>query len=319
VGRHHSARIEFAQEAARGPREFEEKGEGPGARWFFDPFVPRPRVSIPDVASEGGAHTVPWESVSTDQLAARPALLGARAGRSLARLRRPRSRLRHHRSGQAHLAHARFDRKTGAYEAHGIPAPVVAQYLRENRVVPEKNDLNSLLFLLTPGVESSKAGTLVSSLVAFKRLHDDNVPLEDAMPEFVARRRRAIAASACATSGRHARLFREAGVSACRRRSFEGRAPAGAWSMTPARPARLISCATNVDYRAARNALEGRVATRCSVRSNPPGIATIVPGAALRARRPMIGLSQDVRAQRQHLPRFESEIKGLIASRSFRA
>ena len=44
-----------------------------------------------------------------------------------------------------------FDRTTGAYDEHGIPAPVVAQYLRENRIVPEKNDLNSLLFLLTPG------------------------------------------------------------------------------------------------------------------------------------------------------------------------
>ena len=54
--------------------------------------------------------------------------------------------------------------------------------------MPEKNDLNSLLFLLTPGVESSKAGTLVSSLVAFKRLHDDNALLQDVIPEFVARR-----------------------------------------------------------------------------------------------------------------------------------
>ena len=86
-----------------------------------------------------------------------------------------------------------FDRATGGYEAHGIPAPVVAQYLRENRVVPEKNDLNSLLFLLTPGVEASKAGTLVSALVAFKRLHDDNALLEDVIPEFVAAGRRAIA------------------------------------------------------------------------------------------------------------------------------
>ena len=57
-----------------------------------------------------------------------------------------------------------FDPGTGAYADYGIPAPVVAQYLRENRVVPEKNDLNSLLFLLTPGIESSKAGTLLSSL-----------------------------------------------------------------------------------------------------------------------------------------------------------
>ena len=45
-----------------------------------------------------------------------------------------------------------------------------------------------MLFLLTPGVESSKAGTLVSSLVAFKRRHDENVLLDDAIPEFVMRR-----------------------------------------------------------------------------------------------------------------------------------
>ncbi len=77
-----------------------------------------------------------------------------------------------------------FDRTTGGYAEHGIPAPVVAQFLRENRIVPEKNDLNSLLFLLTPGVEASKAGTLISGLVAFKKFHDDNALLEDVIPEF---------------------------------------------------------------------------------------------------------------------------------------
>jgi ornithine decarboxylase len=53
----------------------------------------------------------------------------------------------------------------------------------QNRIVPEKNDLNSLLFLLTPGVESSKAGTLLSHLVTFKKLHDRNAPLEEVIPE----------------------------------------------------------------------------------------------------------------------------------------
>ena len=75
-----------------------------------------------------------------------------------------------------------FDRQTGRYSEYGLPAPVLAQYLRENRIVAEKNDLNSILFLLTPGVESSKAGTLLSALVFFKRLHDDNAMLEDVMP-----------------------------------------------------------------------------------------------------------------------------------------
>src|SRR4029077_13611576 len=81
-----------------------------------------------------------------------------------------------------------FDHATGAYTDHGIPAPIVVQYLRENRIVAEKNDLNSLLFLLTPGVEASKASTLISGLVAFKKLHDDNALLEEVIPEFYRRR-----------------------------------------------------------------------------------------------------------------------------------
>src|SRR4029077_8091520 len=83
-----------------------------------------------------------------------------------------------------------FDQATGDYTDHGIPAPVVAQYLRENRIVAEKNDLNSLLFLLTPGVEASKAGTLLSALVAFKKLHDENAKLDDVIGEVVPRRKR---------------------------------------------------------------------------------------------------------------------------------
>ena len=114
-----------------------------------------------------------------------------------------------------------FDRATGGYADHGIPAPIVAQYLRENRIVPEKNDLNSLLFLLTPGVESSKAGTLISGLVAFKRLHDDNAPLEEAIPEFLRRRPARYAGvrlrDLCADL--HA-FFREADASALQRRQF---------------------------------------------------------------------------------------------------
>ena len=94
-------------------------------------------------------------------------------------------RLRDDRPQQAHLAHSGLRSYPGHYTDHGVPAPVLAQYLRENRIVPEKNELNSILFLLTPGVESSKGATLLSALVFFKRLHDDNAKIEDAIPEFV--------------------------------------------------------------------------------------------------------------------------------------
>ena len=40
--------------------------------------------------------------------------------------------------------------KQGDYTDFGIPATILAHYLRENGIVPEKCDLNSILFLLTP-------------------------------------------------------------------------------------------------------------------------------------------------------------------------
>src|SRR6202051_4368462 len=71
------------------------------------------------------------------------------------------------------------------------------------------------LFLLTPGVEASKAGTLISGLIAFKKLHDDNAPLEDVCPEFFRRWRTRYAGvrlrDLCAALHR---FFRDAGVSA---------------------------------------------------------------------------------------------------------
>jgi ornithine decarboxylase/arginine decarboxylase len=289
-------------------REFEEKEKDPARRWFFDPFVPD-RVSIPDVAKEGGAHTVPWESVSTDQLARDPRFWALAPGEAWHGFSRLEAGFAITDPAKLTLLTPGFDRKTGAYEAHGVPAPVVAQYLRENRVVPEKNDLNSLLFLLTPGVESSKAGTLVSALVAFKRLHDDNVPLEDAMPEFVARRparyRGRRLRDLCADM--HA-FFREAGVSALQKAQFEA-AHLPDMVMTPREASRHL-VRNNVDY-LSLDALEGRVATTLFV-VYPPGIATVVPGERLCARaRPMIDYLKTFERSANVFPGFEAEIQGL--------
>ena len=63
--------IELRKKLRAVRREFEEKERDPTRRWFFDPFVPD-RASIRDAAFDGGAHDVPWESVSTDLLARDP-------------------------------------------------------------------------------------------------------------------------------------------------------------------------------------------------------------------------------------------------------
>ncbi|HLW92350.1 MAG TPA: Orn/Lys/Arg decarboxylase N-terminal domain-containing protein [Roseiarcus sp.] len=289
-------------------REFEEKESDPARRWFFDPFVPD-RVAIPDAAREGGVHDVPWENVPTDQLVAHARyweLSPGDAWHGFSRLA----------PGQAitdpnklTLLTPGFDRRTGAYEAHGVPAPVVAQYLRENRVVAEKNDLNSLLFLLTPGVEASKAGTLVSSLVAFKRLHDDNALLDDAIPEFVRRRpgryRGLRLRDLCAEM--HA-FFREANVSALQRAQF---APAHLPNMVvPPREAVSAMIRNRVEYLPIGE-IEGRIATTLFV-VYPPGIATIAPGERIDERsRPMLDYLKVFERGANLFPGFESEIQGV--------
>ena len=50
-----------------------------------------------------------------------------------------------------------INRETGGYLDFGVPATVVADILREQRVVPEKCDLNSILFLMTPAEDESRA------------------------------------------------------------------------------------------------------------------------------------------------------------------
>ncbi len=300
--------IELRKKLRAVRREFEEKEKDPARRWFFDPFVPD-RVSIPDVANEGGAHVVPWESVSTDQLARDARFWELAPGEGWHGFSELEAGFAITDPAKLTLLTPGFDRRSGAYEAHGIPAPVVAQYLRENRVVPEKNDLNSLLFLLTPGVELSKAGTLVSSLVAFKRLHDDNVPLEDAMPEFVARRparyRGKRLRDLCAEM--HA-FFREAGVSALQKAQFEA-AHLPDMVMTPREASRHL-VRNNVDY-VSLDAIEGRIATTLFV-VYPPGIATVVPGERLCARaRPMIDYLKTFERSANVFPGFETEIQGL--------
>ena len=73
--------------------------------------------------------------------------------------------------------------ETGEYEDFGIPATILANYLRDHRVVPEKNDLNSILFLLTPAESTSKMKGLVDHLVRFENLINEDAPLSEVLPK----------------------------------------------------------------------------------------------------------------------------------------
>jgi ornithine decarboxylase len=72
---------------------------------------------------------------------------------------------------------------TGEYEDFGVPATILANFLRQNSIVPEKCDLNSILFLMTPAENIAKMERLVNQLQRFEQMLDDNVPLRDVLPE----------------------------------------------------------------------------------------------------------------------------------------
>jgi ornithine decarboxylase len=300
--------IELRKKIRAVRREFEEKEQRPERRWFFEPFVPD-RVAIPDAASPGAVHDVPWESVSTDQLATNPAFWHLTPGAAWHGYAGMAAGFAMTDPNKLTLLTPGFDRSTGAYAEHGIPAPVVAQYLRENRIVAEKNDLNSLLFLLTPGVESSKAGTLISGLVAFKKLHDDNALLEDAIPEFYRRRPgRYEGVRLRDLCGEMHRFFRNANVSALQAMQFAAEHLPDI-ALSPHDAARCL-VRNDVDYLPI-DAIAGRIATTPFV-VYPPGIATIVPGERLTQRaQPMIDYLRMFEACFNTFPGFDVEIQGV--------
>jgi hypothetical protein len=73
-----------------------------------------------------------------------------------------------------------------AYTDSGIPGTVLAPYLRENNIVPEKYYPNSILFLRTPPIEPGECGSLISRLAAFKQLYDADEDLSNVLQSTLA-------------------------------------------------------------------------------------------------------------------------------------
>jgi ornithine decarboxylase len=291
--------IEMRRKMRLAAREFTEKESDAVRRWFFEPFVPK-TVCINGVQ-------MPWEDAPTDALASDPSHWEMREDAEW------------HGFGPVPAGWAMIDPNKltvltpgfaeGTYAEHGVPAPVVAEYLRQNRIVPEKNDLNSLLFLLTPGSESSKAGTLLSHLVSFKKLHDDNAPLEDVIPDFVARRPQRYAGiglrDLCV---RMHSFYRTEDVSSLQAAQFRAE-HFPELVMTPYEAVRQL-VRNAVDYVPLDQTM-GRIAATLWL-VYPPGIATVVPGERLGARaRPMIDYLKAFERAANLFPGFENEVQGL--------
>ncbi len=204
-----------------------------------------------------------------------------------------------------------IDRKTGEYLDFGVPATVVANYLREQRIVPEKCDLNSILFLMTPAEDESKLNTLIAKLVKFKNLWDRDAPLGEVLPTLCTRR------TATRYAGYTLRqvckemhdFYREANVKELQRLCFRAESfPELAMSSE----GRLRGAGRERGgLRAARASIKGRIAATLAL-IYPPGIGVVVPGERWDDRaQPMLDYFSTFQESFNRFPGFNYEVQGV--------
>ncbi|MCH4008711.1 putative ornithine decarboxylase [Companilactobacillus sp.] len=80
-----------------------------------------------------------------------------------------------------------IDVENSQYEETGIPGPVVAEYLMEHNIIRAKDDLNSLLFLLTPGDTKEELDQLLAAFLEFEHYYLNDTPLAEVLPELASR------------------------------------------------------------------------------------------------------------------------------------
>jgi lysine decarboxylase/arginine decarboxylase len=71
----------------------------------------------------------------------------------------------------------------GTLAGWGIPAALVVKFLDTRGIINEKSGDYSILFLFSMGITKGKWGTLVTELFEFKRLYDEEAPLNEVFPD----------------------------------------------------------------------------------------------------------------------------------------
>ena len=268
---------------------------------FLNPFVP-------DKVKYKGK-VVKWEDVPTDVLAREQAYWQLIPGESW-------HGFRHLGEDAAMVDPTKFmlttpgiNPKTGEYEKTGIPATVLANFLRENAVIPEKNDLNSILFLMTPAVGEGKMAMLLSVLERFREFYDADAPLSDVVPRLYGRN------EARYRGYRLQQLCNEMHGFYVKRKVKELQRLCFRYESFPeqamsARTAVEAMVAGKVDY-VPMSEVKNRVAATLAL-IYPPGIGIVIPGERYdKAAKPMVDYFLAFEESCNRFPGFSYEVQGV--------
>jgi ornithine decarboxylase len=309
--------IELGIEARKKFREFSrhyaKTGAGEAEKWFFDPFVPDV-VTIKGSKFTSDIKNVPWEDLPTEVIKREQQCWTFQ----------PKSAW-HGYSGYADdyvmvdpnklaLLTPGIDRKTGGYLSFGVPATVVANFLREERVVPEKCDLNSLLFLMTPAEDESKLNTLVAKLVKFKNFWDRDAPLYEVLPTlYAAHSSRYQGYTVRKICNEMHDFYRQANVKELQGRCFRA-SSFPELAMFP-QDAYKALVGNEVDY-VPLDKIKGRISATLAL-IYPPGIGVIVPGERWDERaQPMLDYFLAFQESFNRFPGFNYEVQGVYQERA---
>jgi ornithine decarboxylase len=282
-------------------RHYAKTGKDKEEQWFFDPFVP-------DVVEERA-----WEDLATDVLKRDQRCWNFH----------PKAKW-HGYAGMAEdyamvdpnklmLLTPGIDRKTGEYLDFGVPATVLANYLREQKIVPEKCDLNSILFLMTPAEDESKLNTLIAKLVKFKNLWDADAPLAEALPSIAKAQAERYAGYTLRQVCKEMHdFYRKANVKNLQRLCFRAESfPELAMAPQDAYQALV---ANEVDYVPLEKA-KGRISATLAL-IYPPGIGVVVPGERWDERaQPMLDYFLAFQESFNRFPGFNYEVQGVYQER----
>ena len=199
-----------------------------------------------------------------------------------------------------------IDMRTGEYGPYGIPASILANYLRENGLIPEKADLNSILFLLTPSENLAKLQHLIAFIARFEKHIDNDSPMQDVLPSIYARHRAYYEGKTIRELCHQMHEFYRGHDMKRLQKEMFRKAHFPRQAMLPSQ-ANAALVHNDVELVALAN-IEGRVAAEGAL-PYPPGVLCVVPGevwggSALKYFR---ALEEGINA----LPGFEPEIQGV--------
>ena len=290
-------------------RHYAKTGRGPQEQWFFDPFVPD-TVNIRGSKLTKDASEVAWESLPTDVIKReqqcwtfdpKAAWHGYSGFADDYAMVDPNKLM---------LLTPGIDRKTGEYLDFGVPATVVANYLREQRIVPEKCDLNSILFLMTPAEDESKLNTLIARLVKFKELWDRDASLAEALPTLYSQNSARYADYTLRQVCKEMHdFYRKANVKELQKQCF--RASSFPELAMTSKEAYEALVANEVDYVPLDASIRDRIAATLAL-IYPPGIGVIVPGERWDASaKPMLDYFMTFEESFNRFPGFNYEVQGV--------